>query len=125
MKRKVFVVDDDEFFATMLHDHLSTNNSLNVKTFFTGEESLNHLHEDPELIILDYNLDMKDKNAANGLTIIKEIRHRLEHTPVILLSSQTKYGIAASTIAEGANHYIIKDTDAFTKIDAILTDIFD
>ena len=123
MKKKIFIVDDDDFFSTMMEDHLSKNVLIETSKFPTGELCLANLHEKPYAVVLDYNLDSQIKGAANGLTILKQIKKLVPETHVILLSSQSKYGVAATTISEGADHYIIKDNDAFKAIDSIFSDL--
>ena len=58
----------------------------------------------------------KEKEAANGIDILKEIKKQNSHLPVIMLSSQKSYGTASKTIMHGAIHYVIKGQDAFEEI---------
>jgi DNA-binding NtrC family response regulator len=120
MNTKIFVVDDDEFFGQMLVDHLSKKPAHKVTLFFNGENCLDHLFEMPNIIILDYHLDSVNGSAADGLTVLKSIKSKLPNAHVIMLSGQNHYGLAAQTISNGAEHYIIKDNDAFNKITTII-----
>ena len=125
MKKKlIFIVDDNVMFAEMLSDHLSRNPRYEIKWFGTGEECLNNLHLNPDLIILDYYLNDAYKDAANGLQILHEIANKDSIAPVIMLSSQQSYGVAAQTISHGAKHYVMKDEKTFENIDRILKEIF-
>ena len=74
------------------------------------------LDEEPDAVVLDYYLNSKEKDAANGIDILKEIKKRNKAIPVIILSSQESYGTAAQTIRYGAVHYVIKSQDAFEEI---------
>ncbi|MFZ7154676.1 MAG: response regulator [Bacteroidota bacterium] len=120
MKQSVFIVDDDPLFAQMLHDHIAADGMRKVRVFHSGEECLNHLFEKPNTVILDYHLDSVQKSAANGLAILEKIRKHDRNVHIIVLSSQTRYAVAAETIAKGAEQYVIKDDEAFSKIDAML-----
>ncbi len=40
-----------------------------------------------------------------------------------MLSSQAQYGMALQTIVKGALEYVVKDNDAFKRIDAILASL--
>ena len=121
MKEKlIFIVDDDEMMTQMLSDHLSKNPMYKISVFGTGEECLKHLNQDPDAIILDYYLNSIKPDAADGLEILKQIKKIDQQTCVIMLSSQEHYGKALQTIAKGALEYVVKDNDAFIKIDAIL-----
>jgi two-component system OmpR family response regulator len=118
--KKIFIVDDDEMTALMLKDHLSKNPLNKIKVFGTGEECIQHLDKKPKVIILDFNLNAVDSTAADGLEILKQIKKIDRDNCVIMLSSQEHYGKALQTIAKGALEYVVKDKDAFSKIDKII-----
>lgn len=116
-KSKVFIIDDEPLLSEMLSDFLQEkNSSLQIQSFLTGEASLPHLEEKPDIIILDYYLNSKEKDAANGIDILKEIKKQNKNLPVIMLSSQKNYGTAAKTIMHGAIHYVTKGKNAFEEI---------
>jgi two-component system, OmpR family, response regulator len=113
----IFIVDDEPLLSEMLTDYLKDQNvGFIIKSFPTGEACLQSLDEDPDAIILDYYLNSKEKDAANGIDILKEIKKRNKTLPVIMLSSQKSYGTATQTIMYGAVHYVIKGQDAFEEI---------
>jgi len=116
-KAKIFIVDDEPLLAEMLTDYLKDQNpGLVIKAFPTGEDCLKNLYENPDAIVLDYHLNSKEKNALNGIDILKEIKKRDKALPVIMLSSQKSYAIATQTIMYGAVHYVIKGQEAFNEI---------
>jgi DNA-binding NarL/FixJ family response regulator len=123
-QKHIFIVDDNEMFNSMLRDYLSQNPALRITSFGTGEDCLENLYQNPDIIILDYNLNDIYKEAANGLEILEEIKKTNNKVHVIMLSSQKRYGIAAQTISRGAEQYVIKDDDAFENIDKMLRDMF-
>lgn len=123
-QKHIFIVDDNIMFAEMLKDNLSRNPSYKVTLFETGEACIKNLYREPDLIILDYYLNDIYKDAANGLEILQEIKNVKSNAPVIMLSSQERYGVAAQTISHGANHYVIKDDQAFENISKILKNLF-
>ncbi len=113
----IFIVDDEPLLSEMLSDYLKEQyGGFNVKSFPTGEACLQSLDEQPDAVILDYYLNSKEKNAANGIDILKEIHKRNKALPVIMLSSQKSYGTASQSIMYGATHYVIKGQDAFEEI---------
>lgn len=122
-QKHIFIVDDNEMFAQMLQDHL-TAPKFKTTVFNTGEDCINKLYENPDLIILDFHLNDVFKEAANGLEILQEIKNQNPRTHVIMLSSQEKYSVAAKTISKGAEQYVVKDDNAFSNISKILNDIF-
>ncbi|MBK9335910.1 MAG: response regulator [Lewinellaceae bacterium] len=119
-QKKIFVVDDDKMFCTMLSDHLEDLGRYDVTTFGTGEDCLERLGDKPDAIILDYYLDSNVPGARNGLEILKQIHKTEPNLKVIMLSSQEHYGVALQTIASGAVQYVIKDLQSFEEIDALL-----
>lgn len=123
-QKHIFLVDDNVMFAEMLKDHLSRNSAYKISVFNTGEDCLDNLYQNPDLILLDYNLNDVFKDAADGLKILEEIKKRKTRAHIIMLSSQERYAIAAQTISKGAEQYIIKDQNAFDNLAKILRTIF-
>ncbi|NQU32205.1 MAG: response regulator [Bacteroidetes bacterium] len=114
--KKIFIVDDDEMLTEALSDYLTRSIAHKIRIFYTGEDCMLHVSENPDVVILDYYMNTVKKDAANGLQILQTIRKHLPNTRFIMLSSQESYGIAMKTIQKGAEHYVIKDDDAFRKI---------
>jgi two-component system OmpR family response regulator len=112
--RTIFIVDDDMMLAAMLADHLRTTFTHRVEVFHTGEECLARLSEHPDLVILD-----------DGLRILEKIKKLDRRVHVIMLSSQTQYGIALQTVQKGAEHYVLKGRDQFDQIDRIVREMLD
>ena len=114
---KIFIVDDEPLLSEMLTDYLMEQNlGLIIKSFPTGEACLENLYENPDAVVLDYHLNSREKDAANGIDILKEIKNLNSSIPVIMLSSQKSYGIATKTIMYGAVHYVIKGQAAFHEV---------
>lgn len=113
----IFIIDDEPLLSEMLVDYLNAQNmGYTIYSFPTGEACLQNMHLQPNIIVLDYYLSSKEKDAADGIDILKEIKKRDNTIPVIMLSSQKSYGTAAKTIIHGALHYVIKGQDAFEEI---------
>jgi DNA-binding NtrC family response regulator len=117
--KKVFVVDDDEMMSMALEDHLTRNTLHEIFCFKTGEDCIKSLRLQPDIIILDYNLNSVEKEAANGMAILEAIKRLNRDIPVILFSSQDAYSVALQSINKGATQYVIKDENAFDNIVAI------
>ena len=119
-QKHFFVVDDDEMMAAMLSDHLRLNPLYVVTVFNTGEDCIRQLALDPDVIILDYQLNSVMLDAADGMEIMRQIKKIDEDVRIIMLSSQEEYGTALQAIIKGALEYVVKDTDTFKRIDHIL-----
>src|SRR5688572_25487830 len=87
-KPVIFLVDDDRVFATALSHLLSGNNNEEINVYSTGEECLKHIHEQPDIVILDYKLNCHLPDAMNGMEVLKKIKNLSLNTEVIMLSSQ-------------------------------------
>ncbi len=114
--KKIFIVDDDEMLTEALSDFLTRKVAHHISIYNTGEECMQHISKNPDVVILDYYMNSVKKDAATGLEVLEAIRKYLPSTRFIMLSSQESYGIAAQTIQKGAEYYIIKNEDAFQKI---------
>ena len=121
--KKIFIVDDDTMLTEALKDYLTRKTPHQVRVFSTGEECLGHLSEAPEVIVLDYYLNTVQKDAANGMEILQVIKKHYPGVHVIMLSSQERYAIALQTIQKGAEQYVIKDEEAFAKVDTMIREL--
>jgi len=116
-RKTICIVDDDQLLSEMLSDFLREKMPhIKIKKFATGEDCLKNLYEMPDVVILDYYLNSKEKDAANGIDILKEIKTKNKALPVIMLSSQKSYGVAAQSIGHGAIYYVIKGEQAFEEV---------
>ncbi len=121
--KKIFIVDDDSMLTEALTDYLTREVAHDISIFNTGEECLKHLPELPDFIILDYYLNSVQKDAANGMEILKTIKHQHSGAHIIMLSSQESYNTAMQTILKGAEQYVVKDEEAFEKIAAMIEEM--
>jgi DNA-binding NtrC family response regulator len=120
-KATLFIVDDDALLTEMLTDYLKDAfPHFAIRSFSTGEECLKHLDESPDIVVLDYYLNSREKEAANGIDILKEIKSLSRSLPVIMLSSQKNYSVAAHSIEYGAIHYVTKGQKAFGEVRKII-----
>jgi two-component system, NtrC family, response regulator AtoC len=104
---KIFIVEDDEFYAKILSYHLSLNPDNEVEIFYSAKEAFNQLHKRPSLVTLDYSLpDM------NGNEALKRIKTQYPEIPVVIVSGQENISTAIQLLKEGAYDYIVKDEDA-------------
>lgn len=113
----LFLVDDDKMFITSLSHQLKGmfKPETEIRAFYTGEELLKHLKNEPCVIILDYYLNSSYKDAMNGLEILKRIMQLNPEMKVIILSSQDKMEVAVDTIKHGAYDYIVKNDNVFLR----------
>ncbi|ELY99582.1 response regulator [Natrialba aegyptia] len=109
----ILLIDDNVGDIRLTKEALNeTGIDHSLKTFSDGENALDHLLEDnpqsfPDLILLDFHLPGK-----NGNEILKTIRedHRLQHLPVIILTSSEAKEDILQCYEAAANAYLTKPT---------------
>jgi DNA-binding NtrC family response regulator len=113
----VFIVDDDAKFLAMMKHYLETNSmfNLDIHTYLKGDDCLEHLDLNPDVVILDYYFDDLSKKAKTGLEIQKEILAKVKEAKIIMISGQDDMEVALQTIRDGAYEYIIKDDKAIMR----------
>src|SRR5689334_22818202 len=121
--KKIFVVDDDPMMLTMIQDYLTKDIPHQIQLFATGEECLKNMIQNPDVIILDYNLNTVKSDAINGMDVLQQIRKNYPGVHVIMLSNQEKYSVALQAVQKGAVQYVMKDEQAFEKISAMISEI--
>lgn len=108
--KKVFIVEDDQFYAKMIRHKLSMDPEIDVHLFHTGKDLLTS-NEQPIVITLDYTLpDFK------GIEILPKISSRFPGAQVVVLSGQEDVATAIEMLRLGAYDYIVKDEDAMNKL---------
>ena len=76
-KITLFLVDDDAVYLKMLENDFIQQPDLdfNIETFSTGELCIESISHNPDVIILDYQLDGIEKNAMNGIETLNKIKN--------------------------------------------------
>ncbi|MDX9941930.1 MAG: response regulator [Bacteroidales bacterium] len=113
----IFVVEDDLMYSRTILHLLESRNFLNVRLFSHGEECLEHLHLDPDVILLDYWLGDGKKN---GMEVMEVIRRKSPKTKVIFLTAMDNLKIAQQTMAMGAYDYVVKSESALERVKNLL-----
>jgi len=123
-KIQLFLVDDDALFLKSMEIDFSEHSDYKIETYPTGELCVQNLSHQPDIIILDYQLDGIEKNAMNGIQTLDKIKSFNPEIPVVMLSSQDKIEVAINCMHHKAFDYVVKSETAFLrlqkKIDSIL-----
>lgn len=101
---KIFVVEDDKFYNKLIEHHLKLNPDFEVETFFNGQDVINRLSENPDIISLDFSLP--DMTGHEVLASVRKYDPRIE---VVVISGQDDISTAVKLLKEGAYDYITKD----------------
>lgn len=110
-QKNIFIVEDNFIYSTLVEYQLR-NRSTGVKVFKTGEDCLEHIHEKPDLVIVDYSLAGK----LNGIETLERIKKINPETEVIIISGTRKASIVREALVGGAFDFIEKTDEAFGRI---------
>jgi signal transduction histidine kinase len=97
-------VDDRMLYRRVLKK--AFGDRLNLAEEASGERGLDAIAKtEPRCVLLDYSLP-----GRNGIEVLKRIRSKHPHLPVILLTGQGNEAVAVQSMKEGAQDYITKAT---------------
>jgi len=124
----IFVVEDNKLFSHALKTDIENsfpNKGLKIFSFETGETFMNKFREEkPEVVILDYHLNGKYSDAADGIQVLDWIKKVNPETNVIILTSDDHCDIALKSFKHGAFDYVVKTETKFRKINYALFNLF-
>ncbi len=100
-KKKVLVVDDEESIHLLYKEELEEE-GYSVYSAMSGEEALKLFDEEkPDLVILDINMP-----GMNGIEVLRQMKEKRPHIPVILSSAYPEYKQDLASWA--SDDYIVK-----------------
>lgn len=114
----IFIVDDDLFSQNLYEQFIRTLGYTNIRLFSDGQECLNHLTDQPDIIFLDYRMEPLD-----GLDVLRKIKRFNPDIYLVVLSGQEDLQVAVDALKYGAFDYIIKGQNDFEKIESVLKKI--
>ena len=103
---KIFIVEDDTWYGSMLQHYLSLNPEYEVKRFESPTDFFSQLHHNPNVVTLDYSLP-----DCDGAEVLKKIKETNPDARVIIISGQEDVATAINLLKNGAFDYIVKDDD--------------
>jgi CheY-like chemotaxis protein len=98
-----FIVDDDPFWTLVLKQILTELGFSKTHIFEDGEDCLNHIHLNPGLIFLDYQMQNSD-----GLEILKKVKEYYPGIEVIFCTALENLQVALAAIEFGSVEYLLK-----------------
>jgi DNA-binding NtrC family response regulator len=108
---KIFIVEDDVLYGTILEHNLSLNPDYQVQRFTSAAEILNAIHHKPDIVTLDYSLP-----DSTGDELFKKIRELSPETKVIVISGQEKINVAIDFLKKGVDDYLVKDEETNNRL---------
>lgn len=115
---KIFVVEDDVFYAKLIERTLSKNEYYDVSVFHTAQNALDKLYEQPDVITIDHNLpDM------TGLELLEKVKQVIPKAIPIYMSGQDEIQVVVNVYQKGARDYIMKEENAMLLLQRSLENI--
>lgn len=118
MSFRIFVVDDDRHYSRLLSYRLEKAADYEVHVYNSGEELLEHLDEEPHLVLLDIMMP-----GIGGLDALKQVQKRKPNIPIVMVSAQGAIDVAVDAMKLGAYDYITKGQDDLIKLDTVVKNI--
>ncbi|MEX1138334.1 MAG: sigma-54 dependent transcriptional regulator [Bacteroidota bacterium] len=116
-KSLIFIVDDEETIRQLLQYWVTNRWGYEGRIFSTGEECLDALQDDPDLVLMDITMP-----GIGGIEALTEIKKRDPGVPVIMISAQGDMQVAVESLKLGASDYFGKPID-FPKLEASIRTI--
>ncbi len=101
---KIFLVDDNLFSLSLYQQGLTNLGYTDVSLFYNGTHCVDNLHQRPNIVFLDYNMD-----DLSGLQVLEKIRRFDPNIFVVIVSAQENLKLAVNVLKYGAFDYIVKD----------------
>jgi DNA-binding NtrC family response regulator len=107
-----FIVDDDPFWTAVLKQILYKIGFTKIHTFEDGEDCPNHIHLNPGLVFLDYQME-----NLNGLEILQEVKEYYPEIEVVFCTALENLEVAIAAMEYGSVDYLLKSnvTEEFVR----------
>jgi len=115
---KLFIIEDNRTENMLLQLALSDIKNLTIKSFPTATQMLNHLPEQPDIVLVDLILpDM------SGIDLIKKIRVHNPSTRIVVVSAQRDMDVLAEVQALGVFNYLVKSEVCLTYLNQVISEL--
>ncbi len=120
MSKLIFFVDDDKMIINLLEYTFQSRQQYDVRSFISGEDCLEAIDLEPDLIVLDHQLAGAGESKMDGIETLEKIKHVNREIPVIVLTAYGTDELSDEFISKGAARFLTKD-DYF--IDSLINTI--
>lgn len=111
---KILIVEDNVLVREALD--FTFKKHFNCKTFMASGVDAGlaiMLDEEPDVIILDYDLQEATSEMKNGLAFLEAMKELSVQIPTVIVSGQPNKTMAVELIKNGAVDYVFKEDDDF------------
>ena len=104
---RIFIVEDDDWYAEILEYHLKLNPDHEVLRMATANECLKQVYLQPAVVCVDYSLPDMD-----GSELIEKLNNSHPHIPVVVISGQEDVSTAIALLKlPNVHDYLVKDDE--------------
>lgn len=124
----IFIVEDNKVYRMAIQSDIQNtfkDKNIEIHMFQTGEECMEKFKKlKPQVVILDYNLNSKYPDAADGIKVMDWMKKADKNIHIIMLTSEDNINIALKSFHHGASDYVVKTETQFRKINYSLLNLF-
>ena len=80
--------------------------------------------EEPDLVLMDYFLDVSGGASKDGLEILSKLKEIYPDTKVIMLTGVNNEKIKTLAKSKGALDYVVKSPNSYQQLDTVLATHF-
>jgi DNA-binding NtrC family response regulator len=102
--KNIFIVGDNEIYSMMLGYILSQESIYEFVSFKSGEECVKNLHQNPNIVVLDYDL----KGTKNSYETLLEIKKMKPFTYLLLIIEPSDLDSIQQLLKAGVNDFVVK-----------------
>jgi DNA-binding NtrC family response regulator len=117
---KIFIVEDDKVYLSLFEKYLQSIGYDDVVAFESGLECLNNLEQRPDVIFLDFYMDI-----INGGEVLNKIKRFDPNIFVVMLSGQNDIRTAVNFLKSGGFDYLVKGEDDMKRVEEVLRSVQD
>lgn len=118
MGLKIFIIEDDPTYSKILSFRLKNDGHKELILYDSGESSLQHIREKPDLVLLDFSL-----KGLNGLDTLLQIKKESPKSEVIVLTGLDSQKVADECKNAGALEFLNKEEESILKILELAKDL--
>jgi DNA-binding NtrC family response regulator len=119
----IYIVDNDADHAQQINNHLNKFKDFEYKNFTSGQDCLNHLDNDPDIIIVDYPAGATREDTERGSNLLREIVSKKPETDVVIISPTDSNDHALEMVKYGASDYVVRNESEFVRLENTLYSI--
>jgi DNA-binding NtrC family response regulator len=116
--KRTFIVDDDPFWTAILTQMLTDLGYENIISYSNGKDCIDHLHLNPNLVFLDYQMADMD-----GIEVLQKIKSYYPGIGVVFCTALEDLSVAVNAMENGSFDYLLKSNASIKEVSSIIENI--